>query len=342
MNEQTTKKRRYAPNLKACWNCNGPLPEGKGKRYRVTCSDKCRQARYRRAKGQVSWQTKRGMKESAKRRALPFIERRFNVKTFRPVYELGYRRDAYECVTCGRMYEVERITSGQKASPYCSTECRLKANFHWGKLNAALELPHVRGKVDPRVVVRMEHHKLSPLCPNCSKPFAPNTTLDGERLRGRPRKWCSDACRKEAYEKRWKRQQRGKARGHRYRDCLECGTKIDREDTQGRRIKRFCRTECRAAFMDRARQARDKQKEQGVTQFKRGASGHGSAARRSTKNRRNTDRGNELAGLSSGKAGEKVRSGTKSGVGVDVRGEENTTFIGDGVLETGEGKQGGI
>lgn len=295
-------RQRYAPNLQMCWICKEPLPEGKGRRYRLTCSSKCRQARHRRLKGQMSWRWKREKKEIERKRALPFDERQFNLEYIGPLRELSQRRAAHECVACGEVYVVNRITTGGKASPYCSNACEQYTRDHWKKFNRALERTRASETVDPHVLKRLAHHKLSPLCPCCGKPFSPNTRLDGTRLRGRPRKWCSDACRREAYEKRWKRTHAGTARGHRYRDCAECGTRIDRVDKQGRRIKRFCGKACGERWQKRAEAFRKKAKAMGQESIKRGASGHGTAARGSTKNRRNRDRGNTSKAITSGKA----------------------------------------
>jgi hypothetical protein len=92
--------------------------------------------------------------------------------------------------------------------------------------------------------MRLRQGKLSPLCPHCKLPFAPNTTVWGTRKRGRPRKYCSDVCRKAAYEARWKVRCSGSARIHRYRLCAGCGIKFDRTDRRGKRCKRFCKPQC--------------------------------------------------------------------------------------------------
>src|SRR5215813_13173361 len=121
------------------------------------------------------------------------------------------------------------MKSGNPISPYCSQNCAKKTKYHWNKFADAYERAHQRGELDPMVEERFWYDKLSPLCPRCGKPFAPNADLFGKRKRGRPRKYCSHACAKEAYEHRWKVKNQ-RARVHRYRDCAECGKRFDRSD----------------------------------------------------------------------------------------------------------------
>src|SRR5690349_12038777 len=106
--------------------------------------------------------------------------------------------------------------------------------------------------------LKKKNDKLSPLCPRCGIPFPPNTTLHGQRKRGRPRKYCSAACAKEAYEYRWKVKHDGYARLHRYANCAECGEKVDRSDTRGRRRMRYCSDLCRGQFLTRAYRERQR------------------------------------------------------------------------------------
>lgn len=278
--------RRDQPIIKNCWICNEPLPLSKGSRHRLTCSDKCRATRSRRLKGQMGWVWKRRKKEIDRKRALPFVERTFDGDTPQPIHVLGERRSVYECVTCGKTYLVERLRSREKASPYCSDACRKNTQARWKRFQEALDRVYYAGeKVHPRVLVRLEHQKLSPLCPRCKNPFAPRTWLDGRRKGGRPRKYCSDSCRKAAYEQRWKNE-KGRPRRHRFWNCLECGERFDREDTLGRRAKRFCSKECTNRFAMRAYQVRLVAREKGQTVFKYGASGRQGASRGATKHKR--------------------------------------------------------
>jgi hypothetical protein len=191
--------------MKVCYICRQPIEQVKRGRPRLTCSDACRQARYRFMKGKNSRRSNRVKKQVQARRSKPFTERSFDRQFFEPVLELSYKRWIYECMTCGKPYLVERIWSGAKVHPYCSQACEEKSRYHWERFEQAMAKSHLyKTRIDPRVFERFDYMKLSPLCPRCGKPFAPNTTIHGKRKRGRPRKYCSDACRFEAYERRWK------------------------------------------------------------------------------------------------------------------------------------------
>src|SRR5262245_22737312 len=114
---------RIGPTGNLCYMCRIPLEQPKKGRLRLTCSDKCRQARYRWKRGHRSWLSKRIQRMNEKRRALPLIERRQNKATFKPVFELGYGRKAYECMACGKQYIKERINLGGRERYYCSDAC---------------------------------------------------------------------------------------------------------------------------------------------------------------------------------------------------------------------------
>jgi hypothetical protein len=199
--------------------------------------------------------------------------------------ELSYKRWVYECMACGKPYLVERIKSGAKVHPYCSQACEEKSRYHWERFGNAMAKSHLyKTRIDQRVYERFDYMKLSPLCPRCGKPFSPNTTLHGQRKRGRPRKYCSDACRYEAYERRWKTKN-GRARVHRFRDCAECGENFDRTDPMGRRNRRFCDEGCKATFKKRAYRARLKMKAVGRFVLRRGVDGARIAALGARKNK---------------------------------------------------------
>ena len=257
-----------------CWVCQEPLDQPKKGRLRLTCSNACRQARHRFLQGQTTWEFKREKKAIERRRARPFIERSFDRTFFMPVFVLNDWRKVYECLACGQPYLVERMKNGNPARPYCSIACENKSKYHWNNFLDAYERAHQRGELDRRVEERFWMDKLSPLCPRCGKPFAPNTTLHGKCKPGRPRKYCSDACRKEAYEQRWKNQHK-RARVHRYRECLECGERFDRTDALGRRRMRFCSKTCTNNFCQRALRAR---KAMGIRIVKAGRIGQRIAA----------------------------------------------------------------
>ena len=263
------------------WICKEPLDQPKKGRLRLTCSDACRKARSRVLQGKNTHKFNREKKLVERRRSKPFIERKFSKTFFEPVLEITPWLKWYECLACGQPYEVNRMKNGNPVRPYCSDKCEVKTKRHWDKFLDAYERAHQRGELDKRVEERFWYDKLSPLCPRCGKPFAPNTTLHGKRKPGRPRKYCSDYCRKEAYEQRWKNKHK-RARVHRYRDCLECGEKFDRTDLQGRRIKMFCSPRCVDTFAHRALRLRERM---GVIEVKRGTTGRRWAIQRSTKNK---------------------------------------------------------
>jgi hypothetical protein len=274
-----------------CIICGEPVPQGKRGPKRETCSNGCRQARHRQKKGQFSWKHHHKIEKILKRRARPFIERTFDPNFHEPLRELSYRRYVYECMACGKTYVVDRIKSGAPASQFCSDACRQKTEYQWEKFEEAMARSHLyRTRIDARVYERFDYMKLSPLCPRCGKPFPPNTTIHGERRRGRPRKYCSDTCRKEAYEHRWKVRTK-KARVHRFRECAECGKWFDRTDSIGRRQKKYCSHECSQHFGQRAYAARERAKKRGKTEFKFKSSGHGAAARGAKKNRKKPETG---------------------------------------------------
>src|SRR5688572_25583731 len=196
---------RHVFTMKECFICRIPIEQAKKGRPRLTCSNACRQARYRFLNGKMDRHANRIKKQVKMRRSLPFIERRFDKRFFEPVVELSYKRWVYECMACGEPYLVERIKSGSPVRPYCSNVCEQKSDYHWERFENAMAKSHLyKTPIDERVFERFDYMKLSPLCPHCGKPFAPNTTLHGQRKRGRPRKYCSDVCRFAAYEHRWK------------------------------------------------------------------------------------------------------------------------------------------
>jgi hypothetical protein len=250
-------KKRIGPTGNRCKFCGEGFEQAATGRMRWTCSDACRQALHRARQGKDSREHKRKKKIVDARRALPMIERNFSMVSFMPRLTVSFRRYLYECMACGQPYIVDRVMSGAKVRPYCSDACQDRAERHWNKFNDAYERAHQRGELSTEVRTRLAYGKMSPLCPRCGKPFAPNTTLHGQRKRGRPRKYCSDACRKEAYEQRWKNTHRY-GRRHRYHACLNCGTKFDRMDSRNRRAMRYCSYRCMDAFRHRAGRARQR------------------------------------------------------------------------------------
>jgi hypothetical protein len=284
----------------ACVVCRKRIKQKGTGRFRKTCSDACKQKLYRKRHGQLGWDVRRAKKRTEARRALPITERGFYGAEPKPVLALGYRRGLFECYVCGTPFLVERIKREWKVAPYCSEACSAKAERDWRKFKTARRRAQKVGGLDPRVEERLEAQKLSPLCAFCEKPFAPNTDEDGKRKTGRPRKYCSDKCCKDAYEHRWKVAHHGKARLHRYRDCAECGVQFDRLH-DGMVSGRFCSRACRTRFMTRAYQARQMARITG----RHVINGHRIAAKSASKNRGKSAIGNDLSDLSS--CAERVR-----------------------------------
>lgn len=254
-------KTRIGPTNNRCYICQKPLTQPAKGRLRLTCSNACRQARHRSLHGKTSREDKRRQKLVEKRRGRPFGERVFNPRRFEPVLTLSYGRKLYECMSCGKPYLVERIGRSERTRSYCSGACEMRARRRWDKFLDAFEKAHQQGRGNRDVEERFAALKLSPLCPVCGVPFPPNTTLQGDRKRGRPRKYCSEACRKARYEGRWKTDHGG-ARRHRWGECAECGARFERTNSAGRRVKRFCSELCGKRYHGRidARRRRERQK----------------------------------------------------------------------------------
>jgi endogenous inhibitor of DNA gyrase (YacG/DUF329 family) len=293
-------KKRVGPTGNRCKNCGETFEQAATGRMRWTCSDACRQALYRRKQGKDSREYKRKKKLVDARRALPMIERSFSKMAFEPILKVSFRRTLYECMACGKPYIVDRVTSGVPVRPYCTMACKRRAEDHWDKFNDAYEKAHQRGELDTEVRTRLAYGKMSPLCPRCGKPFAPNTTLHGQRKRGRPRKYCSDACRKGEYERRWRANHHSIPRGHRHYPCVECGEMFDRDDSLGRRVRRFCSDKCSHNFITRAYLARKRMAKAGRIVFRRGTSGERAAILGSKKNKQRRALRNTEAPISSG------------------------------------------
>src|SRR5262245_5436122 len=82
------KRQRGLTKDNKCWVCREPLQQPERGRLRLTCSNACRQRRYRSLHGIMSRQGKREKKLVERRRSKPFIERKFNKTFFEPVYEV--------------------------------------------------------------------------------------------------------------------------------------------------------------------------------------------------------------------------------------------------------------
>jgi hypothetical protein len=225
---------------KQCRFCGEPIEQKARGRTRTTCSDACRSKLSRHKQGKGIRAFKQAENAVQKRRAIPFEEKSFDTRRVQPTLVISPHQSVYECLACSKPYTVERWNGSKlKVSPFCSENCAKNARDRWKRFAKALYRADAYGRLQPEVRVRLHYGKLSPLCPHCNEPFAPNTTIYGTRKRGRPRKYCSDACRKAAYERRWKSAKHGYARIHRFRLCAGCGMKFDRTDGMGRRVMRF-------------------------------------------------------------------------------------------------------
>jgi hypothetical protein len=241
---------------KQCRFCGEPILQKARGRTRTTCSDACRSKLSRSRKGKGIRAFQQAEKRVKQRRAVPYNERSFDKNRFGPTLVLSKRESLYECMACGEPYKVDLWGRGErKGGPFCSNKCAELARYRWEIFKkAAYRADILHGGLQAQVKVRLHYGKLSPLCPHCNLPFAPNTTIYGTRKAGRPRKYCSDACRKAAYEHRWKMKKHGMARIHRYRLCAGCGIKFDRTDSLGRRNMRFHSEACQHRTNRRARQ----------------------------------------------------------------------------------------
>lgn len=250
-------KRRLPPENR-CVTCKKLIQQPTTGRTRLYCSRACRQKRFRARHGRTSRLYYKKKKLYERQRALPFIERSFDEKFYMPVLVLSFRRHVYECMACGTPFIVERLRNGNPPPKYCSVACEKKSKYHWRRFGDAFERALQTGRRNDTVEERLDLGRLSPLCPRCGIPFPPNS-----RQRGRPRKYCSDACRKAAYERRWKTKHK-RARVHRFRQCAGCGATFDRTDGLGRRRMRFCSEACKARVMSRTYRVRRAKRQPGL------------------------------------------------------------------------------
>lgn len=222
-----------------CRVCRGPLEHKKTGRPRLYCGDACRSTAYRRRQGQQSRAYHQAQREQKRLEALPLTERVMDMEKDEPVYTFSDGRRLYRCLACGKLYEAKRRYR-QHYRRFCSDPCEKKAKYHSARLDDAYEVLHQQhSRASWPIWRRIEAGKLSPLCPQCGKPFVPSYGKAG-----RPRKYCNDACRKAAYERRWRASHNGKPRQHRYADCPVCGERFDRTDSVGRRSRKYCSEQC--------------------------------------------------------------------------------------------------
>ncbi len=234
--------------------CGQPMtPAGTG-RKRLTCSNRCRQARYRLRHGQH----RRRRKEWRPPERELMGERRTRPEDWKLIWRLSPVSAVYECLGCGQPYLVETVR--RRGSRFCSNACEQRLRQRWKRLNAAIDRAQAEGKLDWRIVERAVEGRLSPQCAHCGTPFLPRY------FPGRPRVYCSERCRKAAYEDRYARKHH-RRRIHRYRQCPACGERMDRQDPTGALRRRYCSKACglvgaSRAYRRRKRRAREKAERQ--------------------------------------------------------------------------------
>lgn len=238
--------------LSRCRQCGRRTLQPMTGRRRSYCSPACRQKAYRRRHGGGDRELQQVKAEWAKREALPLTERDLDPRFYGEIWVMGDGRRVYLCAACGKQFVRKARKNGAPVSPYCSDACARRAKTATRAYYTARERAHQRGELSEAVEQREGEGKISPLCPVCGNPFAPTYGKPGT-----PRKYCSDRCRRRAYERRWKRA-RGRCRVHRYRICPNCGEKFDRTDGQGRRIKLYCSARCMKNMTARERARRAK------------------------------------------------------------------------------------
>src|SRR5574341_775334 len=248
---KTTAKERAR---KRCAYCLKDIPQKERGRKRKYCGRACQNKAYRARQGKHDREWRRRQKEERRILALPLTERVFDYEYDRPLHILSDGLRVYRCLTCGEVYQTKRKSKNGQYYRYCSHNCELKAEYHWRKAEDALiVLQQQNSRRSWPILARMNEGKLPGLCPVCGLPFPPNTGKVG-----RPRKYCSNACSKVAYEQRWRTKNWGAPRRHRFRNCAECGEKFDRTDDLGRRRMRFCSKECGDKANDRTYRLREK------------------------------------------------------------------------------------
>ncbi len=223
-----------------CEYCLEPTEQPKVGRRRRYCSAACRQKAYRYRQGKRDRAWHRRQREEEALLAAPFVERVMDVMDHQPLYVRSDGKRVYRCLACGKVYvATKRTPTGRRH--FCSNRCQEKARYHWKRLIQAQEkLMQRNSRAAWEIAERTEQGMLSPICPVCQLPFVPNSGRPG-----RPRKYCSDKCCKQAYERRWKIRKGGlTARRHRTRLCAECGVKFDRTDAKGGLTRRYCSERC--------------------------------------------------------------------------------------------------
>lgn len=231
-----------------CYTCKKVMVQPKTGRTRKYCNDACKQRYYRMKRRQEEGRQKRGRR----RRIVPLYERKFTPYTHKAPHlkmELSATTAVYLCEMCNEHFIRDRSRGGA-VSKFCSDACRERAKQKWNKLIDAYYLSESIGRRSGVVWERMGDGLLSPICPQCGIAFAPSTKT------GRKRVYCTDHCRKAAYEDRYK-QSKGRKRKHRYADCPNCGKHFDRLTIDGKLQREFCSVNCGLAYRARRKYRRE-------------------------------------------------------------------------------------
>lgn len=230
---------RRGNSTNRCLGCKEPVRQPATGRTRKFCSEACKQRFYRGRKRLEAGRSKRARKP----RPLGKYERATLPGKPVPTMRLSRYGAAYQCGACGKPYYVERLGGGV-APKFCSKRCQKRHKYQRGVLLAAMERARWEGKLDERVAQRVIRGYQCPICPQCKLPFV------DEPRRGRKRIYCSDQCRKAAYEKRFAHRVKHKRR-HRYATCRVCGERFDRVGEHGKLQRKFCSRHCQTHYASR-------------------------------------------------------------------------------------------
>jgi hypothetical protein len=223
-----------------CYYCKREMVQPKKGRTRKYCSDACKQRYYRAQRRQKEGRARR----TPTTRKHGLYERKFPAdRTPTLKYRLSPYSALYECQMCGDLFERDTLHGGT-ASRFCSDACRRRANDQWEKVINAYYLSESIGRRKWEVFERIGDGYLSPICPQCGIALPPG------KKPGRKRVYCSDQCRKQAYEDRYQAEKRRK-RKHRYGKCRNCGERFDRHRADGKLQRVFCSFKCGDAYRTR-------------------------------------------------------------------------------------------
>jgi len=160
----------------------------------------------------------------------------------RKVIREGKKRDRrLVCAWCGVKFE--RRSEQGPAPRFHSNACRQAAQRQRDRLREGIlaEMP-VR-KTEDLALFKWACRQIDaghpvPTCPTCGKP------VRDEKPTGRPKVYCRDECRKEAYRQR-------------LTACPVCGRYFDRTDARGHLSKVYCSERCAALMRQWRKRARE-------------------------------------------------------------------------------------